>query len=116
MIALAFVCAVITRAQEPALQYDLVQGVIDGLRTADQAQKLDEFLRGHGDVIISRTDYNMRNLMLQVPHASTLHEAQLNGWLAERGFTLRCYRRVPNNLGPYHPMDPRHCGVPATGH
>ena len=106
MIALGFVCAGGGIAQGP-VSIHTVQAVVDGLRTYGQAQQLDVFLRDQVGVRVARTDYNTRNLMLQIEPASALNEEQLRSWVHAFGFELRCYRRGPVNS--FAPMDPRNC-------
>ncbi len=84
-----------------------MQAVISGLRTQHQARQVDELLRSQADVIAVRTDFNTRNLMMQIKPASTMDQAQLRGALEHLGLGLRCYQRGP--AGGFQAMDPRDC-------
>ena len=114
MIAVAIVCTTSIKAQEPDMVYHVVLGVVDGLRTTEQARQLNDMLSKQAGVIMARVDYNTRNLMIQVAASNTLHEEQLRGWIEAKGFSLRCYSRAAASAGPYHALDARYCGVPPT--
>lgn len=94
-------------AQEP--EYHVVQAVVEGLRSPGQCAQVDIYLRAQADVIVARTDYNTRNVMIQVPHFSTFGEQHLRDLFQSLGLEIRCYRRLPLNSSLYKPLDPRDC-------
>ena len=106
MIAL---CAFNTlRAQDPP-NYAVLQAVVEGLRSPAQCAQIDLFLRAQPDVIVARTDYNTRNVMIQVPAFSSAGREQLKAWFTSLGLEIHCYRRYPLTSAVYTPLDPRTC-------
>lgn len=84
-----------------------MQAVISGLRAPHQARQVDELLRSQADVIAVRTDFNTRNLMMQVRPWCVLDQDQLRDAMEHLGLGVRCYQRGPMN--GFQPMDPRDC-------
>lgn len=100
--------AIAVRAQDPP-QYAVLQAVVDGLRSPAQCAQIDLFLRAQPDVIVARTDYNTRNVMIQVPAFSSTGREQLKAWFTSLGLEIHCYRRYPLTSAVYTPLDPRTC-------
>lgn len=96
-------------AQVPEAEYHLVQAVVEGLRSPGQCGQVDVYLRAQADVIVARTDYNTRNVTLQVPRFSEFTEAHLRELFQSLGLGIRCYRRIPLSSSLYAPLDPRTC-------
>ena len=90
---------------------DRVQAVVDGLRSPEQAYDASQTVLAHPGVVACRVDHNTRNLMLQVDHGCALNADILDQWLTGSDLHIRCYQRVPNASGPFHHLDPRHCGL-----
>lgn len=84
-----------------------MQAVITGLRAPHQARQVDDLLRTHADVIAVRTDFNTRNLMMQIKPASTMDQTQLRSALEHLGLGLRCFQRGP--ASGFQAWDPRDC-------
>ncbi len=114
-LVVALACVALVRAQGPDPEYHVVQAVVEGLRSPGQCAQVDTYLRAQADVIVARTDYNTRNVMIQVPHFSSFTEEHLHDLFQSLGLEIRCYRRVPLNSSLYKPLDPRTCSETPAG-
>lgn len=93
--------------QQPAVHR--IQGVVGSLRTSRQAHEIDLLLRAQAGVRMSRTDYNSRNIVLEVTPDCTLSESQLSAILAQHNLTLSCFQRRIGDQAPFALLDPRAC-------
>lgn len=110
------VAATWVEAQVPEAEYHVVQAVVEGLRSPGQCGQVDVYLRAQADVIVARTDFNTRNVMIQVPRYSDLSEAHVRALFESLGLGIRCYRRLPLASSLYTPLDPRTCTeAPVSG-
>lgn len=94
---------------QSANETDRIQAVIVGLRAEHQTNAISEWLRARPGVMWVRTEFNTRNVVMQVGNDCALTEQQLRDQLEAMGFTLRCYERVPFTT-PFVMMDARRCG------
>lgn len=95
-------------AQEPAASHR-IQAVVMGLRAPFQARQVDILLRYQPGVLMTRTDFNSRNMLLEVEAGCALNAEAINDLLAPHQLSLRCYRRIPLNTTPFALLDPRGC-------
>ena len=109
ILAVVAHAAASARAQVPEAEYHVVQAVVDGLRSPGQCAQVDIYLRAQADVIVARTDYNTRNVMIQVPRFSGFTQQHLRDLFQSLGLEIRCYQRLPLNSSLYKPLDPRTC-------
>ncbi|MCB0765532.1 MAG: hypothetical protein KDB84_12540 [Flavobacteriales bacterium] len=86
-----------------------IQCIVDGVRSPHHAHQADLVLRDQQGVLLTRTDYNTRNLLLHVALNSTLDKARVNELLAPLGMSVRCFTRGPLDGSAYRHMDPRDC-------
>ncbi|MCB9169586.1 MAG: hypothetical protein H6597_00430 [Flavobacteriales bacterium] len=108
-LVLLLMCSHMRGQQDGAL--DLVQAVVDGLRSPQQAHEAALLIQEHTGIAVCRVDHNTRNLMLQVGPGIALNASMLDQWLTGLQLHVRCYRRIPHATGPFHHLDPRHCGL-----
>ena len=88
-----------------------VQAVIRDLRNARQAHEVDLALRALPGVRMSRTDFNTRNLLLEVSPDSPVTEEQIRTVLLPFEVGLTCYTRTAEPGQVFRPFDPRSCGL-----
>lgn len=99
-------------AQEPLHQ---VQAIVDGVRNNRHAWQADSLMRLEPGVVVSRTDFNTRNVMLQISADCSLDRSSVNALLAPLGMSVRCWQRAPLVWGtPFRHLDPRDDCQPAT--
>ncbi len=96
------------QAQTPPAA-DRIQAVIPELRSARQAHEVDLALRDLAGVRMSRTDYNTRNLLMEVAANGTITREQVQALLLPFELTLSCYTREALTSHTYAPLDPRSC-------
>lgn len=112
VIAIATTCfAISAYAQQPP-DLHRVQAVVDGVRSPQHAWQADSILSAQPGIVISRTDYNTRNLMLHLQPACGLQEAEVEALLLPLGMSLRCWHRAPITAARFEHLDPRSCGEP----
>lgn len=88
-----------------------VQAVIPDLRSARQAHDVDLALRALPGVRMSRTDFNTRNMLLEVASDSPVSEEQVRILLLPFELGLTCYARTTAVGHGFQPLDPRNCGL-----
>lgn len=100
----------LTLAHGQTPSYHVVQAVVPGLRSPQQAAQVDMQLRSLPGVLMTRTDHNTRNLLLHVETSAALNEDAIRLVLTPLALDLRCFRRLPHAPGSFHHLDPRDCG------
>jgi hypothetical protein len=98
-------------AQAPAVTHR-VQAVIPDLRSARQAHDVDLALRAFPGVRMSRTDFNTRNLLIEVSADCAITRDQIAALLLPFELSLTCYSRNALHGQAYIPLDPRNCAEP----
>lgn len=89
-------------------QLHQVQAIVVGSRSPRHAWQADSVLRSQPGVVVSRTDHNTRNMMLQVMPACALDATQINALLQPVGMAIRCWHRTPILPGTvFRHLDPR---------
>ena len=106
--ALCMLASVGLHAQVPAADHR-VQGVIPDLRNARQAHDVDLAMRTVPGVRMSRTDFNTRNLLLEVSADCAISREQVLALLLPLELTLTCYSRTAEDTHAFQPLDPRNC-------
>lgn len=96
-------------AQAPAESHR-VQAVIPDLRNARQAHDVDLALRAFPGVLMSRTDFNTRNLLVEVSADCVLSKEQVVALLLPFELSLTCFSRTAIDTHGFQPLDPRTCG------
>ena len=89
--------------------YVIVRFVIDGLQDNAHAYELDEQLRTHPDVLMSRSDFNTKNYLGFFSTDTQLDAQELKTMLANLSLDLRCYVVVPNDGTLFNKLDPNGC-------
>jgi hypothetical protein len=97
------------QAQAPAAPHR-VQAVIPDLRNARQAHDVDLALRAFPGVRMSRTDFNTRNLLIEVSADCAISKEQVLALLLPFELSLTCYSRTTAGTHAFQPLDPRNCG------
>lgn len=97
-------------AQAPAAT-QRVQAVIPDLRNDRQAHEVDLALRAIPGVRMSRTDFNTRNLLLEVSPDCAITKEQVRALLLPFELTLTCYSRTDMAAHAFQLLDPRNCGL-----
>ena len=87
-----------------------IRAVIENLRNARQAHDVDLDLRAIPGVRMSRTDYNTRNVLMEVSADCAIDREQVEAILLARGLSLNCWSRNPQGTHDLEPLDPRSCG------
>jgi len=87
-----------------------VQAVIPDLRNARQAHEVDLALRNFPGVRMSRTDFNTRNLLLEISADCAISREQILALLLPLELSLACYSRSTIDTHAFQPLDPRGCG------
>jgi len=87
-----------------------VQAVIPDLRNARQAHDVDLALRAFPGVRMSRTDFNTRNLLIEVSADCALSKDQVVALLLPFELSLTCFSRTAVDTHAFEPLDPRTCG------
>ena len=95
-------------AQQPVPTHR-IQAVITDLRTPGQARQVDILLRYPDGVLMTRTDFNTRNLLMEVTADCTLTEEQIRSILAPHALGIACYSRTLISSSAFLPLDPRTC-------
>lgn len=111
-MALLLALFVFLNSTAAAQEMQQVQAIVNGVRSPQHAAQADAILRVQAGVIISRTDFNTRNLLLHTTGQAVLGATQLNDLLAPLGMSVRCYQRSVVGSAPFHHLDPRTCGTP----
>jgi hypothetical protein len=96
-------------AQAPDMTHR-VQAVIPDLRNARQAHDVDLLLRSFPGVRMSRTDFNTRNLLLEVSADCAISREHILTLLLPLELSLACYSRTTIDTHAFQPLDPRSCG------
>ena len=97
------------QAQAPAGLHR-VQAVIPDLRNARQAHDVDLALRSFPGVRMSRTDFNTRNLLVELSADCSLSKEQVVALLLPFELSLTCYSRTAMDTHAFQSLDPRTCG------
>lgn len=97
------------QAQAPAGPHR-VQAVIPDLRNARHAHDVDLALRSFPGVRMSRTDFNTRNLLIEVSADCAISKEQVLALLLPLELSLTCYSRTAMGAHAFQPLDPRTCG------
>ncbi len=112
LIALSALCFLIA-ASRAAAQQDLpvhqVRAVIADLRSARQAHEVDLALRTIPGVRMSRTDYNTRNILLEVAADCAITREAVQALLVPHALTVTCWSRGPQGSNDHIPLNPRTC-------
>jgi hypothetical protein len=107
LAALAPPCA----SAQPSAGPHLVQAIVEGLTSPEQAAEVGQLVSEQAGVRMSRFDVHTRNMMLHVDPSCTLDRTGLADLLAPFGITLRCYIRRPAAAAPFQHLDPGQCGT-----
>ncbi len=96
------------QAQTPSAHHR-VRAVITDLRTARQAHDVDLALRAMPGVRMSRTDFNTRNVLMEVAADCAISRDAMQALLQPFALTLACWSRDPQGTHDQGPLDPRTC-------
>lgn len=91
--------------------YLVVRFIIVGLEDQYHAAELDETLRAHPDILMSRSDWNTKNYLGFFNPATSLVETDLKAMLEDMGLQLRCYDAAPFDGTMIEKLDPKTCGA-----
>jgi len=91
--------------------YVIVRFVIEGLQDNYHASELDEQLRAHPDIFMSRSDYISSNYLGFFHPDTQLDSDEMKTMLAVLGLDLQCYVVTPNDGSPINKLDPNGCDV-----
>lgn len=105
---LSFVSAPRASGQQ-GLPTHRIQAVIEDLRNARQAHQVDLALRAIPGVRMSRTDFNTRNVLMEVTADCTIDRDQVRALLQPHGLSLGCWSREPQGSRDFEPLDQRTC-------
>lgn len=86
-----------------------IRAVVPDLRTARQAHEVDMALRAVPGVRMSRTDFNTRNVLIEVAPDCPLSRVAMQDLLQPLVLSVTCWSRDPQDASPYQPLDPRSC-------
>jgi hypothetical protein len=86
-----------------------IHAVIPELRSASQAHTVDIALRAVPGVRMSRTDFNTRNVLIEVAADCTLTRDAVQALLEPFSLHVSCWSRDQQDAGLYQPLDPRSC-------
>ena len=89
--------------------YLIVQFVIEGLEDNYHASELDEQLRAHPDIWMSRSDHLSSNYLGFFDPNTQLDAEELGTMLSALGLSLKCYLVSPNDGSLINELDPSGC-------
>lgn len=111
-LCLAVNASPIVAQQNP--QTHRIRAVIGDLRSPRQAHEVDLALRAFPGVRMSRTDYNTRNLLLEVTADCAITRDAVQALLQPYALTLTCWSRGAEATYEHALLDPRRCAGPPT--
>lgn len=112
LIAIALLTILLPTNAQQTPPAHRIRAVIADLRSAHQAHDVDLALRALPGVRMSRTDFNTRNLLLDVSADCTIDRAQVEALLSPHGLALSCWKRAPQGAPDDGLLDPRSCAEP----
>ena len=86
-----------SHGQVESQNYLVVRFVVQGVQDVYHAAELDEQLRAHPDIWMSRTDFNTRNYLGFFDPNTDLDAIELRAMLSVLGMDLKCYTTYPND-------------------
>lgn len=111
--ALSFACISTAAAQQSGPSHR-IRAVVQDVRNARQAHEVDVALRVFPGVLMSRTDFNTRNVLMEVTADCAIDREQMRTILQPYGLSVSCWSRAIQSDHDFEPLDPRTCAEPHT--
>ena len=111
--AFSFACISTATAQQSAASHR-IRAIVQGVRNARQAHEVDVALRAFPGVLMSRTDFNTRNVLMEVTADCAIDREQVRTILQPYGLSVSCWSRAIQSDHIFEPLDPRTCAEPQT--
>ncbi len=109
----AFTCASTAAAQQSTPSHR-IRAIVQDVRNARQAHEVDVALRAIPGVLMSRTDFNTRNVLMEVTADCAIDRELVRSLLQPYGLSVSCWSREIQSDHDFEPLDPRTCAEPHT--
>ena len=109
--ALSFACVSTVAAQQSGTSHR-IRAIVQDVRNARQAHEVDVALRAFPGVLMSRTDFNTRNVLIEVTADCTIDRELARTLLQPYGLSVTCWSRAIQSDHDFEPLDPRTCAEP----
>ncbi|MBP7515362.1 MAG: hypothetical protein KA791_12485, partial [Flavobacteriales bacterium] len=102
--ALSFACIPAVSAQQSGASHR-IRAIVQDVRNARQAHDVDVALRVFPGVLMSRTDFNTRNVLMEVTADCAIDREQMRTILQPYGLSVSCWSRAIQSDHDFEPLD-----------